>query len=133
MTRHLRTIFLPLLLLGAALAQAADQRVYFVSPQDGATVTSPFKARFGLDGMKIAPAGDMSPGTGHHHLIIDGQPVAAGTVVPKDDGHLHFGKGQIEAEVTLPPGDHTLTLQFADGAHGSYGPGMSQTIKVHVK
>ena len=115
---------------GAAHAQA---RVYFIEPKDGATVTSPVHVKFGVDGMSVAPAGTMTEGTGHHHLLIDEKPIPKGTVVPMDDKNLHYGKGQTEADVKLPPGDHTLTMQFADGAHRSYGPDMSQTIKVHVK
>ena len=53
--------------------------------------------------------------------------------VSSNDKSLHFGKAQTEADVKLPPGDHTLTLQFGDGAHQSFGPEMSQTIKIHVK
>ena len=72
-------------------------------------------------------------GTGHHHLIIDGHPVEAGKAVPADATHLHFGKGQTETTLKLAPGPHTLTLQFADGLHQSYGPEMSATITVTVK
>ncbi|VVD94614.1 DUF4399 domain-containing protein [Pandoraea terrigena] len=136
MLRSVRYIFVPLLLAGAsvaALAQAPQARVYFVGPADGATVSNPVVVKFGVDGMAIKPAGDMTSNTGHHHLIIDGDPVPAGQVVPTDETHLHFGKGQTETRVNLTPGDHTLTLQFANGAHQSYGPAMSQTIKVHVK
>jgi hypothetical protein len=115
---------------GAAQAQA---RVYFVEPKDGASVSSPVHVRFGVDGMSIAPAGTMTDGTGHHHLLVDGKPLPKGTVIPANETSLHYGKGQTEAEVKLPPGDHTLTLQFGDGAHRSYGPEMSQTIKVHVQ
>ncbi len=75
----------------------------------------------------------MTEGTGHHHLLIDSPGVSKGEVIPANDKSLHFGKGQTETDVTLPPGDHTLTLQFGDGAHRSYGPAMSKTIKVHVK
>lgn len=112
-------------------AFAAD-RVFFESPADGATVTSPLKVKFGLEGMKIAPLGDMTANTGHHHLIINGQVIKAGETVPADEKHLHFGKGQTETEITLPPGKYTLTLQFGNGAHQSYGPGMSKTITVTV-
>jgi hypothetical protein len=110
-------------------------KVWFISPKDGATVKSPFKVKFGVKGLKVRPAGEAADEktSGHHHLIIDGQPVAEGEVVPNDETHKHFGKGQKETEVTLQPGDHTLTLQFADGAHRSYGEKMSQTIHVHVK
>ncbi|MBM4291927.1 MAG: DUF4399 domain-containing protein, partial [Deltaproteobacteria bacterium] len=44
----------------------------------------------------------------------------------------HFGKGQTETEVTLEPGEHTLTMQLADGAHISYGESLSATLKVVV-
>ena len=64
----------------------------------------------------------MLEGTGHHHLIVDGKAVPKGSVVPADATHMHFGKGQTETTLKLPPGKHTLTLQFADGAHQSYGP-----------
>jgi hypothetical protein len=40
---------------------------------------------------------------------------------------------QTETDVTLTPGKHTLTLQFADFAHKSYGEKWSQTIEVEVK
>jgi hypothetical protein len=55
-----------------------------------------------------------------------------GTVVPKDDTHLHYGQAQTEAQLMLTPGPHTLTMQFADGAHMSYGPQMSASIKITV-
>jgi hypothetical protein len=117
----------------AGVAHAAQPRVYFVAPQDGATVSNPVHVVFGVDGMAIRPAGDLTPNTGHHHLEIDGGPVPKDQVIPATERSLHFGKGQTETDVTLPPGSHTLTLQFGDGAHRSYGPAMSQTIHVNVK
>ena len=108
-------------------------KIMFVTPQDGATVKSPFKVEMGIEGMTVMPAGEMKEHTGHHHLIIDGPAIASGEVVPKDETHMHFGKGQTSTEVTLKPGKHTLTLQFADGAHKSYGPDMSSTINVTVE
>ncbi len=120
-------------LLSASLAAVAADRVFFVEPKDGATVQSPVQVKFGVEGMTVKPAGDMAAGTGHHHLIVDGKPVPKGEVVPTDDTHIHFGKGQTETELKLAPGAHTLTLQFADGSHRSYGPDMSNTIKITVK
>jgi hypothetical protein len=119
--------------LFAVCAAAGAQTVSFVEPADGATVASPFKVKFGVSGMDVKPAGDMSANTGHHHLLINAEPVKAGESVPFDATHLHFGKGQTETDVTLPPGVYTLTLQFANGAHQSYGPAGSKTIKVTVK
>jgi hypothetical protein len=119
------------LLAVSGVAQAAS--VSFVQPADGATVSNPVHVVFAVEGMKIMPAGTMTEGTGHHHLLIDGKPVPKGEVIPANDKSLHFGKGQTETDLTLPSGDHTLTLQFGDGAHRSYGPEMSKTIMVHVK
>lgn len=116
----------------SALAMAGGS-VHFVEPADGATVAQEFTVKMGVEGMKVQPAGALMDGTGHHHLIIDGQPVAAGVAVPANDTHLHFGKGQTETSVKLTPGQHTLTLQFADGLHQSYGPALSRTITVTVK
>ncbi len=127
------------LLLAAGLAMLATQAgaqysgVIFTEPPNGTVVTSPFKVKFQARDMKVLPAGDMTPNTGHHHLIINGSPVASGDIVPFDATHLHFGKGQTETELTLPPGRYTLTLQFANGAHQSYGETMSETIEVTVK
>ena len=114
-------------------APASGKGVFFVEPKDGATVTSPFKVKFGLAGMEVKPAGEQVTGTGHHHLLINHQSIAAGQAVPADDTHIHFGKGQTETEVKLPPGTYKLTMQFADGAHLSYGKDLSTTITVNVK
>lgn len=108
-------------------------KVYFASPKDGETLTSTVKVKMGLDGFKIGAVGDLDQTKGHHHIVVDGGPIKKGEVVPTDDKHLHFGKGQTETEVKLTPGKHTLTLQFADGAHRSYGPEMSSTITITVK
>lgn len=123
----------------ATAAQVAEPpkgaRVFFANIKDGQTVPAKVKIKFGLEGMGLRPAlQDVhDTKTGHHHLIINGQPVARGGLVPTDERHLHFGQGQSEAEVTLPPGTHTLTLQFADGAHHSYGESMSATVKVKME
>ncbi len=115
----------------------ADLGVWFEEPKDEATVKSPVKVRFGLAGMKLEPAGnaDSVPykTRGHHHLIIDGGPVPVGEPVPADATHIHFGKGQTETTVELSPGKHTLTLQFADAIHQSYGPRMAKTITIQVE
>lgn len=107
--------------------------VFFVEPKNGATVEQEFKVVMGVRGMEIKPAGDTTEKTGHHHLLIDASPVKKGDVIPADEHHVHFGKGQTETMVKLAPGKHRLQLQFADGAHRSYGPAMSKTISVTVK
>jgi len=109
-------------------------KVTFAAPKDGATVSSPVKVVMSST-VKLRPAGEdpQDHHTGHHHLIIDSAPIAAGQVIPTDDKHVHFGKGQTETELKLAPGEHTLMLQLADGAHRSYGPALSETIHITVK
>ena len=125
----------PLLLPGCTLMNPAApaQAVSLLEPVNGATLSSPFKVRFGIRGMAVAPAGDIVANSGHHHLVINGGAVPAGESVPFTERYQHFGKGQTETEVTLPPGVYQLTAQFANGAHQSYGQAMSQTITVTVK
>ncbi len=111
----------------------ADMGVYFVNLKNGDTVKSPVIVQMGVKGKTVAPMGTMDSTKGHHHLIIDGSFVEKGQVVTKDSTHLHFGKGQTVDTLKLSPGTHTLTLQFADGAHQSYGKDWSNTITIVVK
>lgn len=117
----------------STVTKSSQKGVYFKSPKDGAKVNSSLEVKFGVEGMKVRPAGEIVTGTGHHHLIVDGSSVKKGTVVPADKTHFHFGKGQTQTTVKLKPGKHTLTLQFADGAHRSYGKDWSKTITIVVK
>jgi len=113
----------------------ANAKLYFIGLKDGDTVTSPVTIRFGLSGMGIAPAGTQVENTGHHHLIIDDkiEGAALDEAIPMDEKHLHFGKGQTEASVTLPKGQHTLQLVLGDWTHIPHKPPvMSERITVHV-
>lgn len=115
----------------AAIPEGA--RVFFANLEDGQKVTSPFIVQFGIEGMEVEPAGDLNEGKGHHHVIINGTALDRGTMVPADSLNIHYGKGQTETELDLPKGEHTLTMQFADGYHQSYGEQMSATINVIVE
>lgn len=126
-------LFFFALVLIMSQAFAADSKIHFVKPADNAIVAETFDVDFTVDGMTVEKAGVMKKGTGHHHLIIDGKPIAKGKIVPKDATHLHFGDGATHTSLTLKPGKHTLTLQFADGSHISLGPDYSNTITVTVK
>lgn len=108
--------------------------VYFISPQDGETVTSPVTVRFGLKGMGVVPAGLTFDGAGHHHLIVDAKTPALDAPIPADDHHLHFGKGQTETTVELKPGKHTLQFVVGDHLHIPHDPAvMSKVITITVK
>jgi hypothetical protein len=110
--------------------------VYIINLKNGDTVTSPFKVQFGLTGMGVAPAGVEKPNTGHHHLIIDTtlSPEELTAPIPADAKHVHFGGGQTESMVTLPPGRHTLQLVLGDWSHVPFNPPiMSPVITITVK
>ncbi len=110
-----------------------DSGVYFVNLKNGEIVKSPVIVQMGVKGKTVVPMGTLDVKTGHHHLIIDGSFTEKGQIVNKDSTHLHFGKGQTVDTLKLSPGTHTLTLQFADGVHQSYGKDWSNTITIVVK
>jgi hypothetical protein len=123
------------LLINACVSQVgtSSNRVYFAEPANDSVVKSPFKVKFGITGMEVKPAGDDSPNSGHHHVLVNLDAVPSGQSIPFSPTHIHFGKGQTEGEINLPPGTYTLTLQFADKDHVSYGKGLSNTIRVTIK
>lgn len=119
-----------------------DATLYFIAPEAGATVSSPVAVRFGLSGMGVAPAGTEQANTGHHHLLIDRPPFGEGEygaeeltlAVPNDDNHRHFGGGQTEITLDLPPGEHTLQLVLGDHGHVPHDPPvMSEVISITVE
>ena len=82
----------------------------------------------------IEPAGERKPGAGHLHIIVDAECIKPGQDIPKDETHLHYGEGQLEADLDLTPGTHTLCLQAGDGQHIALrGEGMTQKITITVK
>jgi hypothetical protein len=108
--------------------------VYFIAPQDGATVTGPVAVKFGLKGMGIAPAGITFDNTGHHHLIVDAALPPLDAPIPTDAQHVHFGKGQSETTIELKPGKHTLQLLLGDFGHVPHDPAIvSKQITITVK
>jgi hypothetical protein len=112
-----------------------DALLYIIWPQDGATVKGAFWCRFGLRNMGVTHAGDPFLNSGHHHLLIDvNEPLDANQPIPQDKAHLHFGAGQTEAHIELPPGKHTLQLVLGDSKHYPFNPPVvSKKITVRVK
>lgn len=134
----------PALILSAAAASADELRkkgyegvkLYIISPADGASVRSPFTVRFGLAGMGIAPAGVAKERTGHHHVLIDTDPkdVDLSQPLPATERIRHFGGGQTEAMLELPPGKHTLQLVMGDENHVPFDPPlMSEKVTIRVR
>jgi hypothetical protein len=119
-------------------ASAADRTIpiglgekeeYFVNIRNGDKVHSPFRVVFAVSGMGVAPvaAGNID-GTGHHHILIDlDLPPDIKAPIPFDKAdeythqhYKHFGKGETETVLDLPPGKHKLRLMFANYQHIPY-------------
>jgi len=115
-------------------------KVMIVFPRDGKTVKGPVRVAFGLKGMGVCPAGLVLPdgkpkeNTGHHHLLVDTEKLPAlGLPLVASKTLLHFGGGQTETTLDLPPGKHTLQLVFADYAHIPHNPPLvSKKITITV-
>lgn len=111
-----------------------NAELYFISPADGATLSNPITVRFGLSNMGVAPAGIQYDNSGHHHLLVDVELPALDFPIINDENHLHFGGGQTEATLELPPGEHTLQLLLGDFAHIPHEPAvMSRQITITVE
>ena len=130
------SLFALLLALVSGAADSCDQgaRAYFIKPLNHATVKSPFTVIFGAEGVEVkaVPAGRVPENMGHHDLLVNLGSVAEGAPIPADKQRIHFDNGETRGQVSLPHGNYTLTLQFADGLERSHGPDMSATIQVTV-
>jgi hypothetical protein len=111
-----------------------NAKVYIIWPSDGQVIQGgKFWVRMGLSGAGVAPAGIEKANTGHHHLLVDVDLPPLDQEIPNDKNHLHFGLGQTETRLDLPPGRHTLQMLFADDAHLPHKPPLySKKITITV-
>jgi hypothetical protein len=111
-----------------------DAFLYIIWPRNGQRVKSPFFCLFGLRNMGVTRAGDRAQNVGHHHLLVDvDEPLNPGDSIPSDRYHQHFGAGQTETKVELPPGRHTLQLALGDADHRIFDPPIvSEKITITV-
>jgi len=108
--------------------------VFFVSPADGDTVSNPVHVEFGIEGMSVVPAGDMTEHSGHHHLIVDADLPDMSMPVPANEHYIHFGTGATSTDLTLEPGQHTLQLILGDYMHIPHDPPViSDRISITVE
>lgn len=110
--------------------------LYFISPANGVKVKSLVVARFGLAGVGVAPAGVAREKTGHHHVLVDtdAKTLDMSKPLPSSDRVKHFGGGQTEAALELPPGKHTLQLVLGGENHVPFDPPlMSEKITITVQ
>ena len=111
-----------------------NAELYFISPADGAVLSGPVAVRFGLKNMGVTPAGIQYDNSGHHHLLLNTELPPLNLPIINDENHLHFGAGQTETTIDLPPGVHTLQLLLGDFAHIPHEPAvMSERITVTIE
>ncbi|RKE37754.1 uncharacterized protein DUF4399 [Paraburkholderia sp. BL23I1N1] len=110
--------------LAGTTPSPAGAHLYIGYPNDGQVVPAnkPFRVWFGLRYMGVAPKGVKYPNTGHHHLLIDTDLPPMDQEIPSDRNHLHFGAGETETMIELPPGKHTLQLLLGDDMHMPHNP-----------
>ncbi|WWR48386.1 DUF4399 domain-containing protein [Roseovarius sp. W115] len=124
------------MVLAERTAAPEGAEVYFIDLDDGATVSSPVKIKFGLSGMGVAPAGTEKENTGHHHILLNRPPLGEGPDgaeeleygLPADENHIHFGGGQTEVSLDLPAGTHTLQLVLGDLNHVPHDPPITTDV-----
>jgi|SRR5580704_14911239 hypothetical protein len=121
-----------------AMMSSKKVRVFFITPKNGATVTSPVHMQFGSSGIQISPVppGDVKearPGMAHYHVGIDQACLPAGkNIVKGTPSWVHFGDGKDVFDSQLTPGKHKLSLQLGDDLHNTIA-GACSTITVTVK
>jgi len=122
--------------IAAPKPSPANAYLYIGWPNNGQVMPAgkPFRVWFGLRNMGVAPKDVTFPNTGHHHLLIDTDLPPADQEIPSDRNHLHFGAGQTETMLELPPGKHTLQLLMGDDKHMPHAPPVySKKITITVQ
>lgn len=111
-----------------------DAKAYIMWPYNGSVIQGgKFWVRMGLQNMGVAPAGTRKAETGHHHLLVDTDLTNLDEPIPNNKNNLHFGAGQTEARLELPPGKHTLQMVLGDADHIPHDPPvMSEKITITV-
>ena len=117
-------------------SEHAGGKVFFKEPANGAMVKSPVHIVFGSDMFTIAPVPEgevttVRANTGHYHLGVDTDCLAAGSVIPKANPWVHFGKGNDNIDMQLTPGPHKLAVQAGDDKHATM-TGLCEVINVTV-
>ena len=104
--------------------------VTIVEPADGAEIMGRTVTVRLESSVPILPAGDLTPGSGHHHLFLDADVNTPGTPVPTVPGSIvHMGNAASQFRFdSVQPGTHRLIAVVADGVHVPLQPWVVDTI-----
>ncbi|MBM3808954.1 MAG: DUF4399 domain-containing protein [Acidimicrobiia bacterium] len=122
----------------APAASPPANRVFFVTPTNGASIKPMSTIEFGSTGVTVGavPPGELKPeqvrpNIIHYHIAVDADCLPAGEIIPKADPWVHFGDGKNVIEMSLTPGAHRLTVQAGNDMHRTIA-GLCETINVTV-
>jgi hypothetical protein len=114
----------------AAPAVTGGGTVTILEPANGAEIVGRTVMVRLASSVPILPAGDLTPGTGHHHLYLDSELTPTMVPVPTVPGSIvHMGNAASEFRFdSVQPGTHRLIAVVADGVHVPLQPWVVDTV-----
>ena len=97
----------------------ADVAVSIEFPEDGSTVPAneDLLVKAGLEGAELTDeTSGTDPRKGHIHVYVDDRMVSMPTT--------------LESNITLEPGDHTITVEYVGADHGQFEPRVLASVDV---
>jgi hypothetical protein len=106
----------------AESTESAAGTVTIITPMDGALINGTEISVTLSSTVEILPAGDMTPGTGHHHLYLNADLTPADQPVPTVPGSI------------VHMGDASSAYVFEDGAPGAVTvPGAAPVLRSGIR
>lgn len=109
--------------------------VTITNPAEGAVLEESEITVWVESNVPLVPAGDMTPGTGHHHLYLDVDLGDMTQPIPSIPGSIvHMGDASREYVFeNATSGEHRLIAVVADGAHVPLQPLVADTVHFIVE
>lgn len=135
-------VLYPLIATACGGAESGDEgmdgpigTVAITSPTEGAEVVGPdVTVQLGVSGFELRPAGDLTRGTGHHHLYLDTDVTDPREPVPTlPQSVIHMGDASSTYTFeNVEPGEHRIIAVVADGVHVPLQPWVVDTVNFTV-
>lgn len=115
-------------------ASPPSSTVTIVTPMNGVLINGTDITVTLSSTVDILPAGDMTPGTGHHHLYLNADLTPADQPVPTVPGSIiHMGDASSAYTFSdVEPGEYQLIAVVADGVHVPLQPWVVDTVRFTV-
>ncbi len=117
-----------------SMEEVESASVTIVTPMNGAQISGT-QINVNLSStVPILPAGDLTEGTGHHHLSLNAELTPADQPVPTVPGSIvHMGDASATFTFEdVEPGDYTMIAVVADGVHVPLQPWVVDTVTFTV-